>query len=106
MPEMHFSLRWPDGSESLCYSPSLVIEEHLTAGAAYPLDDFMTRTRTALNIASERVRAKFGFACSRAMGQLAELENRASHYGSDGTADKVTVLAFHRDGPPRTGALR
>ena len=33
MPAMHYRLRWPDASESTCYSPSLVITvsyTHLT----------------------------------------------------------------------------
>ncbi len=38
MPEMRFTVRWSDGGESACYSPSLVIEEHLAVGHAYPLD--------------------------------------------------------------------
>ena len=37
-------------------------------GANYPLADFVERSRTALDIASERVKAKYGFPCSRAYG--------------------------------------
>ena len=96
MPEMQFRIRWPDGSEDLCYSPSLVIEEHLVVGSTYRLDDFMARTRTALNIASDRVRQRYGFPCSRAIGQLAEIERRATAYKSRPDAE-MTVLAFHRN---------
>ena len=41
MPEMHFQVRWPDGREDHCYSPSLVVREHLQVGDSYPLPDFM-----------------------------------------------------------------
>jgi len=91
MPEMHFSVRWPDGAEMRCYSPSLVVREYLEVGARYTIADFMERSRTMLNIGSERVRAKYGFACSAAMDQLATLEERAA--GFDG-AGAVTVVSF------------
>jgi len=91
MPEMNFRLRWPDGREMDCYSPSLVVREHLAAGASYPLPEFMHRTREALQIASERVRAKYGFACSRALDQLAEIESAAAPFDA---SQRVQVLAF------------
>jgi uncharacterized repeat protein (TIGR04042 family) len=96
MPEMHFLVRWPDGDETRCYSPSLVVREYLQVGQAYPVADFMERSRTMLQIGSERVRAKFGFACSAAMDQLAELEARAA--ACDAMAP-VTVLSFELPDP-------
>jgi uncharacterized repeat protein (TIGR04042 family) len=93
MPVMHFHVRWPDASETRCYSPSLVVQDFLAPGERYALDDFLQRTRDALGIASERVRAKYGFACSQAMDQLAEIERIANRFA--GTADaQVTVVAF------------
>ena len=91
MPEMHFVVRWPDGGESRCYSPSLVVRDYLEVGRSYPLADFLDRSRTMLNIGSERVRARYGYACSGALDQLAEIEARAA--GVDAAAS-VTVLAF------------
>jgi len=64
MPEMHFVARWPDGAVLRYYSPSLVVREYLEPGADYPLSEFLERSRTALRIASDRVHAKYGFACS------------------------------------------
>ncbi len=95
MPEIRFQVRWPDGSESLCYSPSLVVEEHLAAGTPYALADFLARVDTALNIASERVRAKYGMPCARAMGQLAQINQRAAGFTGDADA-RITVMGFHR----------
>jgi uncharacterized repeat protein (TIGR04042 family) len=93
MPEMIFHIAWPDGSTEQCYSPSLVIKEHLAVGKTYAVPDFLLRSRTALTIASDRVREKYGFACSRAMGQLARLESAAKRF--DATADGgVTVTSF------------
>ena len=52
MPEMTFRVRWPDGSEADCYSPSLVMHDHLAAGSEYPLDDFVRRSTEALRVAN------------------------------------------------------
>lgn len=93
MPEMHFHVRWPDAQETVCYSPSLVIREFLEPGRRYPLDEFVARSREALGIASERVRRKYGFACSRAMDQLAEIEARAARHAGDAGA-QVEVMRF------------
>ena len=91
MPEMHFHVRWPDGRQEACYSPSLVVKDFLTPGESYALDDFVAKTRTALNIASERVRAKYGFACSSAMDQLARIEAAAKRQEPGG---RVTIESF------------
>ena len=66
MPEMTVSVRWPDGRSADLYSPSLVMHDHLSPGATYTVDEFVKRASTALGIASERVRAKYGFACTSA----------------------------------------
>lgn len=89
MPEMHFSVRWPDNSTSDCYSPSLVIKEYLEVGQSYSVPDFVARSRTALNVASERVRQKFGYTCSSAMDQLSKIERTASNFDS---TENATVL--------------
>ena len=95
MPEMQFSVRWPDGSESLCYSPSLVVQDHVSEGATYPLADFLSRIGEALRIASDRVQRKYGMPCSRAIGQLAQINSRATGFAGDEAAS-VTVLRFLR----------
>lgn len=80
MPEMHFRVRWPDDTVTDCYSPSLVVKEHLEAGRSYPLAEFVQRSATALNIGSERVREKYGFACSSALDQLRRIEELAARF--------------------------
>ncbi len=82
MPEMTFHVQWPDGSTERCYSPSLVVREHLTTGTSYELDDFVRRSRTALQIASERVRERYGFACTSAAAQIAHIERAAARFTS------------------------
>jgi uncharacterized repeat protein (TIGR04042 family) len=101
MPEMYFDVRWPDGTTQRCYSPSTVIEDFFTAGDEYDVADFVKRSQTALGIAGERVREKFGFQCTGASGQLEQIEEtvrlRAFPAGST-----VTVEALlDADGSPR-----
>jgi uncharacterized repeat protein (TIGR04042 family) len=91
MPEMHFVVRWPDGAEMRCYSPSLVVREYLEVGRSYALADFVERSRTMLNIGSDRVKAKYGFICTGALDQLAAIEERAA---SGDPLAPVTVVAF------------
>jgi uncharacterized repeat protein (TIGR04042 family) len=80
MPEMRFVITWPDGQEETCYSPSLVIRDFFTEGESYPVADFVERSRKALTIASDRVEAKYGFACSSANDQLARIETAATPF--------------------------
>ncbi|SAL35796.1 glycosyl transferase, group 1 [Caballeronia sordidicola] len=93
MPVMHFRIQWPDNSEENCYSPSQVVSDFFTPGQDYPVDDFLLRAREALNIASERVREKYGFACSAAMDQLAKIEVDAERFMDEPDA-RVKVIAL------------
>jgi uncharacterized repeat protein (TIGR04042 family) len=93
MPAMHYTVRWPDALEIDCYSPSLVIQDVLSPGANYSVVNFMQRVRRATAIANERVQAKYGFVCSRANDQLAQLEQLQARFIDDPEA-RVHVLAF------------
>lgn len=94
MPEMHFRIRWPDGTSETCYSPSLVIKSYFSAGTQYALSDFLERSRIAFGIASDRVKAKYGWPCSRALAQLARIETAAGAF-ADVPDARVSVDAFH-----------
>jgi len=99
MPEMHFQIRWPNGSTEECYSPSWVIEEHLAVGSDYPVSEFVARASVALNIASDRVRQKYGFTCSSALDQLARIQDRAKELSQSERAGNVAVLGFRKHAP-------
>jgi uncharacterized repeat protein (TIGR04042 family) len=93
MPEMRFAIRWPDGTTENCYSPSLVVKDYFALGQSYQLTDFLIRTRIALTIASERVNAKYGHRCLRALAQLARIEAAAACFSKVPDA-RVSVEAF------------
>ena len=96
MPEVHFEVRWPSGLTRSYYSPSTIVHEHLKSGASYHVKDFLSRTEIAMNAASERVRAKFGYACSSAMDTLAQIqETAAAEQAVEAAANgEVVVLAM------------
>ena len=80
MPEINFKIQWPDGTEQNCYSPSLVVKQYFNPGETYEVAEFVEKSRTALNIASDRVKKAYGFPCSRALKQLQQIESKASEY--------------------------
>jgi uncharacterized repeat protein (TIGR04042 family) len=83
MPELRFTITWPDGQSETCYSPSTIVRAHFQPAANYPLADFLLRSRAALTAASDRVQAIFGTPCSLALGQLARIEATAARYPAD-----------------------
>ena len=93
MPEINFQIQWPDGTKQSCYSPSLVVKQYFNPGETYELTEFVKKSRTALNIASDRVKQAYGFSCSRALGQLKQIESKASEYQNLATP-KVLFIDF------------
>ena len=83
MPEVVFTIELPDGNRMECYSPSTVVRNYFVLGEQLPVEEFLVKSRKALSEASERVRAKFGFACSSAASQLNEIETRMQNYAGD-----------------------
>ncbi|GFE68342.1 MSMEG_0570 family nitrogen starvation response protein [Chroococcus sp. FPU101] len=93
MPEIRFKIQWPDGSQNVCYSPSLVVKDYFTPNCEYDLEDFVERSRTALQIASDRVQLKYGRPCGLALGQLEEIVMKSFEY-KNFTEPKVQVIQF------------
>lgn len=99
MPEMTVTVRWPDGRVADCYSPSLVMHDHLSPGTTYRVDDFTRRSAAALTEASERVRAKYGFTCTASASSLERIRATASGFAA---TDTVEVLDMQPPLPPTT----
>ena len=83
MPERYVVVRWPDGAAQRIYSPSTVVEDFFAAGDRIAVAEFVSRSREALGIASERVRQAYGFPCSDAARSIASVEARASGMTGD-----------------------
>ncbi|HYQ43958.1 MAG TPA: MSMEG_0569 family flavin-dependent oxidoreductase [Polyangiaceae bacterium] len=99
MPEMHFRVRFPNGATVDCYSPSYVISDYLSEGQRYAVPDFLERARTALNVASERVRERYGFSCSSALDQLDAIEQTVNSLTDEQLGEPVLVLEFKKHAP-------
>ncbi len=91
MPEVLFTIQLPDGAEKQCYSPSTVVRDYFAAGEELPVAEFLERSRKAFAEASERVRAKYGFSCSSAASQLAEIEATTRSFPRDGTVRILSI---------------
>lgn len=85
------TVRWPDGRVEECYSPSLVLHDHLAAGERCTVADFTERSTTALGIASDRVRQKYGFACSSAAQTIAQIVGAATGFAADDVVEVVRM---------------
>ena len=92
MPEMHFRVEWPDGQQVDYYSPSLVVKKYFEEGGEYSVEEFVEKARESLNIASDRVKAKYGFACGRAMGSLHQIEQLSTTFAEEGK--QLRVIQF------------
>lgn len=89
---MTFTVRWPDGAVTRCYSPSLVVHDHLTAGTTYTVAEFRARAAAALTEASERVRARYGFYCTGSAASLEQIDGIVAGHAPDAT---VQVLRLY-----------
>ena len=91
MPEMTFDVQWPDGRVQQCYSPSLVMHDYLTSGSDYTVAEFLDRSTHALQEASERVRAKFGFSCTSAAATNEKIAETATRFAPTATIRVVAM---------------
>jgi uncharacterized repeat protein (TIGR04042 family) len=91
MPETYFDVRWPDGQQQSCYSPSSIVREYFEADKLYALGDFVRLSETSLGIASERVKQKFGYYCSSAADQIKQIKQKADEFDDKAM---VTVMGF------------
>ena len=98
MPEVWFKVQWPDGSSSVCYSPSTVIERYFAEGQRYTMRSFLQAARPALEAASRRVEARYGYRCSSADDQLATIEETAKKIGFETPGD-ITIVYVGRTPP-------
>ena len=92
MPVTTFNVHWPDGQQESCYSPSSVIKDYFELNREYSVSEFLEVCNSALNEASERVRQKYGYACSSAMDQLNAIKARCQHYDASSSAIVVTSI--------------
>ncbi|MDV3503458.1 MSMEG_0569 family flavin-dependent oxidoreductase [Marinobacter sp. M-5] len=97
MPSVNFKIVWPDGDVGVYYSPSTVIRDHLQSGS-YPQDGFRRLCTTALNAASERVRQRFGYACTAANAELEKISDKLDELQARHIHGPVQLAAMDTEG--------
>ena len=90
MPEAYFRVEWPDGEVTRCYSPSTVVLEYFQEGLQLTVGELSSRSVEALEHASRRVEAKFGYRCSSAAAQRDQILEIARRFRDK---DKTRILS-------------
>ena len=94
MPSVNFTVKWPNGEHVQYYSPSTVIYDYLAIGKSYSAAQFLKQAENGLYAASERVRARYGFACSSAMDSLATIKRQAKLFAlKDQDPIEITAMS-------------
>lgn len=92
MPEVVLQLHWPDGEASRFYSPSTVIYEFFKPGDTLSIAELERKGLAALQEASERVRARYGFACTRTDEEALKLRQTIAKYSA---SEEVRIGALN-----------
>ena len=79
MPSVNFTVKWPNGQQDSFYSPSTIVYDYFKKGQQLQGQDFLTQAEIALHAASERVRARYGFARSSALDTLNRIQVKAQN---------------------------
>jgi uncharacterized repeat protein (TIGR04042 family) len=87
MPEVMLELCWPDGDISTFYSPSTVVYNYFQPGDTLTIAELEDKGLAALREASERVRLRYGFSCTRTDEEASRLRQRLVHFSPDSTVD-------------------
>jgi uncharacterized repeat protein (TIGR04042 family) len=94
MPAVHFNVTWPDGETIRYYSPSTIIYNHFRAGTSYSQSEFGERSQDAMYAASERVRERYGYACSAAADELNKIIVKLQRLKTQGIEGQVILKSF------------
>ncbi len=91
MPITYVHIEWPDKQKDQIYSPSSVIENYFKIGDSITVNDFLKKNNEALAEASERVRKKFGYACTSAQAESHRIKEKSDEYES---SKKVKIISI------------
>jgi uncharacterized repeat protein (TIGR04042 family) len=91
VPEVGFTVRWPDGTSSSFWSPSRVLRSYFGAGTRLSVRQFVELGVAALDLADERVRQKYGFRCGGVAATVEAIRARAGDFGPGEPVEVVHV---------------
>ena len=96
MPAVNFKLAWPDGEQQEYYCPSTVIYHYFEAGQQISQSDFSENITAALNAASDRVHAKFGYYCSAASAELQKINDKLNQLQQAEITGDIQLVEFRQ----------
>ncbi|MDQ8184586.1 MSMEG_0570 family nitrogen starvation response protein [Pelagicoccus sp. SDUM812002] len=70
-----FTVELPDRSVRDCYSPASIAQQYFTNGEVLTVEEFVSKSRNALQEASSKVEEQFGYVCSGAAASIANIEH-------------------------------
>ena len=92
MPEVVLQLCWPDGDASSFYSPSTVIYDFFKPGDTLSIAELEQKALAALQQASQRVRTRYDFACTRTDEEAVKLKKKIANYSA---SENVRISALN-----------
>ena len=93
MPITYVHIELPDQTKDQIYSPSSVIKEYFNPGEDLTVSKFLTTCNEGLQEASERVRQKFGYACTSAIAESQRIHTLCKNYDS---SKKIKIISFKK----------
>ncbi len=91
MPVTYVNIEWPNEETDEVYSPSSVIKEYFKPGETLTIEDFLNKCNQSLSLASERVRVKFGYACTSAISETERINKKCTIFTA---SDSVKIIAI------------
>ncbi|HEX8427608.1 MSMEG_0570 family nitrogen starvation response protein [Hymenobacter sp.] len=95
MPETYVRIAWPNGQETLVYSPSSIIREYFQPATELSLVDFQARCTQALDHASRRVQEVYGYECSASAAEKYRIDDAIKAFQPTDANQTVKILAIN-----------
>lgn len=91
MPVTYINIVWPDNQKDRIYSPSSVIEEYFHSGELLSIEKFLIKSKEGLKEASERVRQKFGYACTSAQAESDRISEKCQEFDNSKSVKIISI---------------
>jgi len=92
MPVTYIHIEWPDHTADRVVSPSRVIKKYFRPEEYLSIEMFSATCTKALDEASERVRQKFGYACTAAKAESQRIDTLCETYDN---SKKVKIISIN-----------
>ena len=91
MPVTYINIEWPNNETDKVYSPSSVVKEYFNASESLTIPDFLNACNQSLEIASERVRKKYGYACTSAQSESQRIKNKCKNFTANEMVKIISI---------------